>query len=97
MLRQNLIGEFSNKLKKLLLEIAEKSDWLVKYSKYRFELTGIEYKESVISIHSSNENEYNFSLVYSLFHSDYMESFAPYNRYFIDLRNMSVIGFRMED
>ncbi len=99
-LETNLINGLNDKLKALLFEIAEKSGWFIfneSTFQFRYELIGVEYKEPILPIHSFEKIQYNYSLVYGLFHPDYKENFDPYAMYFVDLRGNSIMGFRKEN
>lgn len=95
----DIINNLNPQLEKILSEVAEKSNWLLKseiISKFRFELKGIEYREPVNPIYSFDQIKYNYSFLYGLFHSEYVEEYDPYTRYFIDLRGNSIVGYRKE-
>lgn len=98
-LEENLSAEIDVIAKKILIPFNKiiDSEYSNHLDKFRFEFNTIYYKEPERSFNTLyNKIGFNYSLCYQLFHSDYVECYAPYTFYFIDFLNTTLVGCRVD-
>lgn len=97
-LEQNL-HELDPIAQKILIPFNEiiDNEFLNQREKFSFQFDTIYYKEPGRPINSFYDKVgFNYSLGYQLFHSDYVECYAPYTVYYVDFLNHTLIGCRVD-
>lgn len=98
-LEQNLNDELDPIAQKILIPFNEiiDNEFLNQKEKFRFQFDTIYYKEPGRPINSLYDKvSFNYALGYQLFHSDYVECYAPYTVYYVDFLNRTLIGCRVD-
>lgn len=63
---------------------------------YTIVLEGISYNEPIMPVYDSDTIIFNYSLVYKLYHKNYIECYNPYTDYIVDFKNENIVGLRIQ-